>query len=177
MRFISWKRVKSWKCLTCGECCKWFDVPLKLKEYARIIKIFNSEVFNFNKNPIKFFLKRRENGRCIFQYNSYGKWICGIQQIKPIVCKLFPFLISKSGNKKALYIYKGKPYNVYLERKCKGIKLGKPSKEFFYKQIPVAIEERLNPEKSQHLITSQLFRYPPILTSGCDTSAERSPTR
>ncbi|MFX0060486.1 MAG: YkgJ family cysteine cluster protein [Candidatus Heimdallarchaeota archaeon] len=45
MRFISWKKVKSLKCLTCGECCKYFDVPLKPKEYARIVKIFNSEVF------------------------------------------------------------------------------------------------------------------------------------
>lgn len=64
-----------------------------------------------------------------------------------MVCKLFPFFISKSSNTKALYMYKGKSYNIYLARKCKGITLGKPSKEFSYKKIPVAIEEQLNSEK------------------------------
>lgn len=160
MRLISWKKVKSWKCLACGECCKCFNIPLKSNEYTRMLKIFGCEIFNFNITPVKIFLTRKENGRCIFQHHTYGKWLCGIQQIKPIVCKLFPFSITKSSNKKALYIYKGKIYNIYLERSCKGIRLGKPSSEFIYKMIPQAIEESLNPEKSHHILTSKLILYP-----------------
>ena len=160
MRLISWKDVKSWKCITCGECCNCFNIPLKSIEYARMIKIFGNEIFDLNKNPVKIFLKRRENRRCIFQYYLCGKWICAIQQIKPIVCKIFPFSISKSSNKKALYKYKGNLYNIYLERSCKGIKLGKPSNEFIYQILPKAIELSLNPEKSYHMLTSQLLLEP-----------------
>jgi len=160
MRLISWKKVKSWKCITCGECCNCFNIPLKSIEYARMIKIFGNEILDFNKYPVKRFLKRRENGRCIFQYYLAGKWICKIQQIKPIVCKIFPFSISKSNNKKALYIYKGNPYNINLKRSCKGIKLGKPSNEFIYKILPKAIELSLNPEKSHHTLTSHLLLDP-----------------
>lgn len=147
MRLISWKKVKLWECIACGECCNCFNIPLKSIEYARMIKIFGNEIIDLNKNPVKIFLKRRENGRCIFQYYLYGKWICAIQQIKPIVCKIFPFSIFKSTNRKALYKYKGNLYKIYLEKSCKGIKLGKPSNEFIYKILPKAIELSLNPKE------------------------------
>jgi len=160
MRLISWKKVKSWKCITCGECCNCFNIPLKSIEYARMIKIFGNEIFDLNKNPVKIFLKRRENRRCIFQYYLCGKWICAIQQIKPIACKIFPFSISKSSNKKALYKYKGTLYNIYLERSCKGIKLGNPSNEFIYQILPKAIELSLNPENLHNILTSQLLLDP-----------------
>lgn len=155
MRLISWKKIRSWNCSACGECCKIFNVPLKGDEYAIITKLYGWEILNFNKSPGKIFLKRIKNGRCIFQYPLYGKWLCGIQKIKPIACKLFPFVILKSTKKEALYIYKSTPYNVLIDKSCKGIKLGHPSKEFVFKTIPEAIELSNNPQKKHIYLTSK----------------------
>lgn len=56
MRFISWKRVKSWKCIACGECCRYFNIHLRGIEYARLSKSYGSEVFDITKKQEKFSL-------------------------------------------------------------------------------------------------------------------------
>ena len=49
---------------------------------------------------------------------------------------------------------------MYLERSCKGIKLGNPSNEFIYQILPKAIELSLNPENLHNILTSQLLLDP-----------------
>jgi len=143
--FISWKEVESWKCISCGMCCHSYDIILEKNEYKKMCKMFGNEIFNYNKYPIKYFLKRRTNGSCIFQNTSEGKSKCNIHLIKPIICKIFPFFILNSDNKKLSFLYRKKRYNIYLERKCKGIKLGNPSSEFIYETLPEIINVSLNP--------------------------------
>ena len=145
MKLISWKEVESWKCISCGLCCYSYDITLEKKEYKRFNKIFGNGIFNYNKFPIKYFLKRKINGNCIFLNTSEAKSKCKIHQIKPIICKNFPFLILKSKNKNSSYLYKKKRYNIYLDSMCKGIKLGNPSNQFIHKTLPGIINDRLNP--------------------------------
>ncbi len=158
MRFVSWKKVKSWHCIACGECCKKFNVPLKPSEYVKISRLFNGKVFNFNVKPGRVYIRRKNNKKCIFQYKKFARWLCRIQNIKPIACKIFPFLISKSKNKEALYKYKGVSYNVYLDTTCISIELGEPSINFIYKTIPKALELSLDPYSPLNLLTSNLLR-------------------
>ncbi|MFW9998718.1 MAG: YkgJ family cysteine cluster protein [Candidatus Hodarchaeota archaeon] len=145
MKFISWRKVESWKCVSCGLCCRSYDISLEKNEYEKIYILFGSEIFNYNKYPIKYFLKRTISGNCIFQETSDGKSKCKIHQIKPIICKIFPFLILKSNNKRLFYLYRKKRYNIYLERKCKGIKIGNPSNEFIHETLPKIINFITNP--------------------------------
>ncbi|MFX1524573.1 MAG: YkgJ family cysteine cluster protein [Promethearchaeota archaeon] len=139
MKFISWRKVKSWKCISCGMCCHSYDICLEKDEYKKMCKKFGYEIFNYNKYPIKYLLKRRASGSCIFLKTLVEKSKCEIHQIKPFICKIFPFFISKSNNKDLSFRYKKNRYNIYLERNCKGIKLGSPSTELIDEIMPAII--------------------------------------
>lgn len=145
MRFISWKKIHSWNCLACGECCRLFNIPLRGNEYAKVLQTIGSNVLNYEHKPGRIYLKRRKNGQCVLQAKFYGKSMCTIQGCKPLVCKLFPFLISKTGKKRGRFFYKGHYYNVFVDRNCNGLKYGTPNRKLINTQIPEAIELSLNP--------------------------------
>lgn len=147
MRFVSWKKIQSWNCLACGECCRKFNIPLRGDEYARILPIHGGNVFNYDKKPGHAYLKRREDGSCIFQSHFYNGGFCQIQGYKPLACKLFPFLISKTNKKRARFYYNGNYYNVFIDRNCNGLKYGTPDWKLVNVHIPEAIEMSLNPLK------------------------------
>ena len=88
---IPWSEVSSWSCVACGNCCVGYSVPLKADEYARVAQRYGFDVVDFGLG--KVYLKRGQNNRCVFQRPSMGRWICSLQGIKPLACKLFPFRI------------------------------------------------------------------------------------
>jgi Fe-S-cluster containining protein len=91
-RFLPWWSVASWKCDACGECCKWFSVSVTMHEYARISHHHGHDVVTLSLG--RALLRKRCDGRCIFQYCESGSWLCGLQAEKPYACKMWPFIVS-----------------------------------------------------------------------------------
>jgi len=84
--FVPWSRVASWNWDGCGECCKWFSVPVTMHEYARISHSYGHDVLTLGLG--RAYLRKRRDGRCMFQYYDGGSWLCGLQTEKPYVCKM-----------------------------------------------------------------------------------------
>ncbi|MEM4576226.1 MAG: YkgJ family cysteine cluster protein [Candidatus Nezhaarchaeales archaeon] len=161
MKLVPWRRIESWSCIACGDCCKEFRVPLKAYEAARLARLFGYTCIEFNIE--RYVLRKRLDGRCIFQVYSNGKWVCGIQSIKPLACKIWPFLVShmpSHGSKEeAWYEYEGRKYYIYVNTFCRGIAYGKPTKTLSEKVLPEFIELSLGIREKQNLSTSMLVNY------------------
>lgn len=159
---LPWRHVNSWVCTACGECCRGFKVVLKPEEWLTIVEKYGIDVTEVGSN--KLYLKRRADGSCIFLYRWGKFWLCGLQQMKPKACKLWPFKIlswPKYGNaRKAAYRYMGRILYVYVDPFCPGVKVGVPSKNFVNKVLPEFIEIALGLRTGQEHSTSKLPEAP-----------------
>ncbi|MBS7606288.1 MAG: YkgJ family cysteine cluster protein [Candidatus Bathyarchaeia archaeon] len=152
MVFIPWSYVNLWRCNGCGICCKEFEVVLTFNEWLYITKKYGVGVTKTGLN--KFFMGKRADGSCVFLYPAPdGKWLCGLQNNKPLACKLWPFKIlnkpTYSEAKEALFEYNGQKFYVYVDQFCPGIRFGLPSAELVYKIIPEFIEIALGIRQKQ----------------------------
>ncbi|RLF10111.1 MAG: YkgJ family cysteine cluster protein [Thermoprotei archaeon] len=145
MKPIPWSRVETWFCKACGECCKDYRVPVGGYEALKLIELFGSSCLELRDG--RYYLKKRRDGRCIFQVQVGGNWICGIQDIKPLACRLWPFVVYKRPklgySSEAEFEFKGRRYYVYVDPECRGVKLGEPSDHLVEKVIPefIALSE------------------------------------
>lgn len=159
MDLIPWSYVKNWMCMACGSCCKKYKVPLNAYEAIRIANVFGYECLELSFKC--YYLKKRPDGSCIFQINN----ICGIQDMKPLACKLWPMNIHEKPKygyrEEAEYEYKGQRFYVYVDPYCKGISYGKPSTFFEKYIIPEFIEISLKSRERQVLSTSFLMMSKP----------------
>jgi Fe-S-cluster containining protein len=141
-KLIPWSKVESWKCKMCGKCCYNSRVPLNFEDYARIVSKYG-EVYVIQDQNL-FILRHKKDGSCVFLRIKEGKYVCKIQEDKPLVCKLFPFRVysyPKFDNEHdSEFRYKDKIYYIYLDLDCNGIKLGNPSEELVSKVIPEIID-------------------------------------
>jgi Fe-S-cluster containining protein len=157
-KLIPWHRIADWECRTCGECCNHFEIPLRLNEYVKITRLYSLNSVRLDVG--KAYLKKTHNGRCIFQISSSGRWLCGLQECKPLVCKLWPFAILKNPlygeNEKSAYQYYDNRYYVYVHPYCRGLIFGKPTCHFTSKVIPEAVKLSLHLKKTQHYTTADL---------------------
>jgi Fe-S-cluster containining protein len=106
----------------------------------------------------KLYIGKRPDGSCMFLYMaSNGKWLCGLQNNKPLACKLWPFKIfnkPKYGNaKEALFEYLDQKFYIYIDPFCPGIRWGPPSIELVYKIIPEFIEIAMGIRQKQFYST------------------------
>ncbi|MDH5816549.1 MAG: YkgJ family cysteine cluster protein [Candidatus Nezhaarchaeota archaeon] len=161
MNLVPWRKVENWFCIACGECCREFKVPLKVYEAVRLANIFGYKFLELGLGG--YVLRKRADGRCVFQFHSNGKWICGIQRIKPLACKLWPFLISErprdDSKEEAEYEFRGYTFYVYVNSFCKGIVYGRPSYVFANKVVPEFIELSLGLREEQTFSTSLLLTH------------------
>jgi len=156
--FLPWRKVRYWECLACGDCCKWFRVPLRMDEYANILKNYGS---SFVKIDIgKVYLAKRHDGRCIFQFQSSGRWVCGIQASKPIACKQWPFIVVKKplfGHADmALIRWYESNYYIYVDPRCRGVALGNPSTILLDKILPEVLNLSQGIRTDQYYSTSKI---------------------
>lgn len=83
---------KTFTCNQCGECCK---IVVKLSK-EEINKIKNRGYKDFLVNdPIKSGKNnclKRINGICIFSTKKENKYYCKIYDIRPKICRLYPFI-------------------------------------------------------------------------------------
>lgn len=162
-RLIPWRRIHEWRCLGCGECCKRFDVPLMGAEYARILGKFGLAALKFKLGAV--YLNKRLNGRCVFQYRQGSRWLCGLQEEKPLSCKLWPFAVFTTPrygrSQDSAYRYLDFEYHLYVHPFCRGLTYGPPTIRLSEKVIPEVIELWLGKRIAQSYTTSPLPRSTP----------------
>lgn len=133
---------------------------MRAYEAVRFANIFGYKCLELGLG--KYVLKKRVDGRCVFQVYSNGRWICSIQSIKPLACKLWPFLISEKphdSKEEAEYEFRDHIFYVYVNPFCRGLAYGKPTYIFAYNVIPEFIELSLGLRREQSLSTSLLVAF------------------
>lgn len=155
---IPWSKVEGWACIACGDCCKDFRVPISAYEVARLAGSFGYWAIEAGLNS--YYLKKRLDGRCAFQVRRSGRWICGVQPLKPMACKLWPFMVYEKPRygcrDEAEYEFNGQRFYVYVNPYCRGLAYGKPSHTFESKVLPEFIEIKLGIRERQSLSTSSI---------------------
>lgn len=163
-RLIPWRRIAYWECLACGECCKYFEIPLRAEEYAKITKRYGLNVITLGVG--RAYLKKTLKGRCIFQKYISGRWLCSLKEDKPLVCKIWPFAALKDPkhgrNREALYNYYGDRYYIYVHPYCRGLIYGEPTSHLMDKVIPEVLRLSSGLIRTQEYTTAKLTE--PTLT-------------
>ena len=179
-RFVPWSRVRSWICDACGECCRWFNVPVTMHEYARISQNYGHDVLALGVGRAYL---RRADGRCIFQFKRGDRRLCALQAQKPHACKMWPFVVSSNpvhGRDDAARWEspRGRAY-VYVDPRCSRIRFGKPTGYLVGKVLPEVVEIAFGERQSQlHTTHNSLFmRIIEMTTSQSPAPQDRSPPR
>jgi len=132
LNFVPWRHIAKWQCIGCGNCCKLYSVVLNFPEWLNISRTFGSEKTVIGLN--KFSLKRTDDGSCVFLCRLGENYFCGLQNIKPVACKLWPFKILTEPKydhpNQAAFEYRGKKLFIYADTMCQGLRYGTPSWEF-----------------------------------------------
>jgi Fe-S-cluster containining protein len=159
---IPWRYVGSWNCVACGMCCKGYRVVLGFNEWVGIIRKYGVGVTQPGLS--RFYLGKKGDGTCIFLTKLYDTWLCGLQDMKPKACKLWPFKILSRPEfgrpNEASYKYKDRNFFVYVDPACTGIWWGKPTQEFAYRTMPELIEIALGLREKQYYSTSKILYRP-----------------
>jgi len=159
---LPWRYVESWDCTACGICCKGYQVVLGFNEWVNLVRTYGVGVTQPGIN--KFFLGKKGDGTCLFLYKFFDAWLCGLQDMKPTACKLWPFKIL-SGPKfgrpsEAVYKYGDKNFFVYADPACIGIRWGKPTREFTYRTLTELVEIAEGLREKQYYSTSRIHYRP-----------------
>lgn len=163
-RLLPWRKVRDWSCSACGECCKHFEVQLSPYELAKLAPFGAASRIRFEHGRV--YLRKRRDGRCAFQEEAMGLWICSLADRKPTICKLWPFHVfnrpSYGRGGQAEYEYEGKKLYIYVNSYCPNLTLGRPSERLTTLVIPEVLDIALGKSGSQRYSTSRLLD-PPIL--------------
>lgn len=155
---VPWRYIESWNCLACGTCCKGFHVVLDFPEWINIVKNYGVD---FTQPGIsRFYLKHKNDGTCVFLLDNYGNWLCSLQHMKPMACKLWPFKVSdqpKYGRpSEAAYNLTNMKLFIYADPSCPGLRWGNPAHEFAHTILPEFINLATGTRKKQFYSTSRL---------------------
>jgi Fe-S-cluster containining protein len=158
MQFGPWQYISSWKCNACGQCCKDYSVVLNFPEWLNIVRNYGVE--KTTSGLSKLFIKRREDGSCIFLQSFSNVHLCGLQYMKPKACKLWPFKILSKPEfgqaNEALYQYGENKLYVYVDSSCWGIRYGRPTWEFANQTLKEFIEIALELRRQQFKTTANV---------------------
>jgi len=154
---VPWRRIRDWRCIACGECCRHFSVPITQEEWRTIVDLYGlgfTTVINGKPH-----IRSSVSGGCIFQRRSQGMWLCAIQSVKPLVCKLWPFRIyghPRHGDPdSASFTYRRQEMFVYCDPRCSGVFLGPPSPHLAESVIPEFAAMALGEKVRQRSSTAQ----------------------
>ena len=158
MLIVPWQFIADWKCNACGSCCKVYSVVLNFTEWLKIVKSHGVETTASGLN--KLFIKRRSDGSCVFLYNISNMHLCGLQQMKPKACKLWPFKIVSKPEfgyaNEAAYNYGENKLFVYADSTCSGLRYGKSTWEFNSQTLKEFIEIALGLRIEQYKTTANV---------------------
>ena len=157
---IPWSRVKSWRCLGCGDCCR-LTVQLTTEEWLNVTRAYGYGIIRQSING--FYLRKTVDGWCPFLSGSVGRWFCSIQRMKPLACKRWPFRVlsePKYGKPREAHLkYRDREFYIYVNPHCHRILWGRPNGLFAHKILPEFIDIRLGLQREQFYSTSKLA-YP-----------------
>jgi Fe-S-cluster containining protein len=162
---VPWRHVNSWLCNGCGLCCREFEVVLRFDEWLNLIRTYGMSVTKAGLNS--FYLGKKSDETCLFLCSLYGRWLCGLQNMKPMACKIWPFKIlghPRYGSaREAIFRYNERDFFVYVDSFCPQISWGQPTPELVRKIIPEFIEIALGTRKKQAYSTSSTMSslFPP----------------
>ncbi|MBS7627979.1 YkgJ family cysteine cluster protein [Candidatus Bathyarchaeota archaeon] len=83
------------------------------------------------KQIYEYILKKREDGSCIFLRNN----ICSIYDLRPLVCRFFPFYLKQVGSQDYLFSF---------TKECPGLGRGKPLTGKFFRHLFTYALKELN---------------------------------
>jgi Fe-S-cluster containining protein len=163
MQYVPWRNLVDWRCKACGYCCKLYSVVLGFPDWLKITKAFGAQ--STVSDMERFYIKRVSDGSCAFLCNNSLNYFCGLQNMKPEACKLWPFKVlsePKYGEEKqAVYTY-GKAYlYVYADSMCNGLIYGAPNWDFEHIKVKEFIELSLGIRQEQHKTTRKADITPP----------------
>ena len=166
---VSWRNVKTWNCVKCGMCCRDYKVVLNFGEWVNLVR--NYGVATTIPSVNKLLLGKKLDGTCYFLTPLGGNCTCGLQYMKPLACKIWPFKIfldPKFGSpNEALYRYRNRNFFVYVDPACTGLSWGIPTPEFKYKKLPEFIDVAVGILRKQLYSTSKIkFQPNPYLFKG-----------
>ncbi len=171
MQFIAWSKLKDWLCNACGWCCSEFKVPLRLYETSLLANIFGYECMESRVGT--FYLRRRADGRCIFQVKESEKLICGIQPLKPMACRMWPFIVCERPDhgyrEESSFDFRGETFYVYANPCCRCLVYGRPSLRLINFVLPEFIEMKLGMRTDQVRSTSPFPKIPNLHTQIAST--------
>jgi Fe-S-cluster containining protein len=153
---IPWSRVSYWQCTGCGICCKEFDVVLKFNEWLRLVRNYGIGVTAAGLN--RLYLGKKPDGSCVFLSSAGNMYFCGLQNMKPLACKLWPFKVIDNPKygmaNEAVYNYRGRKVYVYIDPLCPKTQFGKPTAMMVHGVIPEFIEIALGLREKQFYSTA-----------------------
>jgi Fe-S-cluster containining protein len=154
-----WSYIRSWRCTGCGICCVRYQVVLKFDEWLRIVQKFGVAVTGSGLNEL--YLGKKPDGSCIFLTRADGICFCGLQDMKPTACKLWPFKIMRrpkyGRSREAMFNYRGQRFYVYVDPSCPEIIWGRPTPLIIERVIPEFIEIALGTREKQVYSTGSLY--------------------
>jgi Fe-S-cluster containining protein len=131
-------------------------VVLRFSEWLNLVRSYGIGVTRTNLQ--NFSIQKKRDGSCFFSYFFNGRWSCGLQNMKPMACKLWPFKIvgrPKYGrSNEAFFSHNKEKFFVYIDSFCPEIKWGPPTDNISKKLIPEFIEIALGKKKKQKYSTS-----------------------
>jgi len=158
---VPWRYVASWRCTACGMCCRKYNVVLNYQEWIKIVRRFGVEFTSCDLT--RLYLKRKTDGSCVFLYRLGSQWLCGLQNMKPRACKLWPFKIyskPKFGHsREALYEYGWRKLFIYVDSNCAGIRWGVPTQHFVQNVLPEFVKIALGNRVGQLFSTGKVRLY------------------
>jgi len=156
---VPWRYIENWNCKACGVCCKGFEVVLDFPEWINIVKTYGVDYTVPGLSRLH--LKHKSDGTCVFLGNYYGSWLCQLQFLKPMACKLWPFKISDKPiygrPREAEYSMNSMKLYAYVDPSCVGLRWGTPSTEFVSFVLPEFIDMALGQRRKQYYSTARPF--------------------
>lgn len=157
MKLVPWSQVSHWRCIGCGECCK-LTVQVTANEWLNLTRLYGPQLVE--QDITGFYLRKTLDNLCPFLQRFPERFACGLQPMKPLACKIWPFRIcdnSRYGyHDESYFKHKNGEFYVYAYPTCPGISYGKPTDEFMNRIIPEFIDIRLGLTRTQTYSTSRL---------------------
>jgi len=155
MQFVPWRNIADWHCKACGVCCKLYSVVLGFPEWLTLSKSFGVEKTVADLD--RFYIKRAGDGSCAFLCNDANCYFCGLQNMKPEACKIWPFKVLHEPrygeSNQAAYDYGGLRLYVYADTTCSGLVYGAPKWDFQHSKVREFAELALGLRDVQHKTT------------------------
>ena len=119
-------------CNKCSRCCSETEDSVRhillMKTDAQ--RISNKILIDINEfvekisgyEPYIYEMKKTEDGKCFFLENN----LCSIYEIRPLICKFYPFQLRKIGNNR---------FSFSFTNKCTGIGNGPRRRRVFFENL------------------------------------------